>query len=106
MSAADGSPNPAAATAADAVAASTLPGEMMHVASYTMPEKPAARQPAAAKPVTDKAQKPAPATKPAKSAMADPLAPLPGAKAAAKGSAPAQTTGGTSTKTPKARVTD
>jgi len=97
--------------------------DMVHVASYNMPEKPAASlqtitppaikpqagKPAAAKPdaaVTTKPVKPAGATKPVKSAMADPLAPLPGAKPAAKGSTPAASAGGASARTPKARVTD
>src|SRR5262245_60697019 len=57
-------------------AATRSPSEMMHVASYNVPEKSAAQQPAAAKPATAKPappkpvagqqQKPGAATKPAK----------------------------------------
>jgi hypothetical protein len=90
------------------------PSEMMHVASYSVPDKPAApkttvTRPAPAKPVasqpatSDKGQKQSPATKPAKAAMADPLSPLPGSTAKAKGSAPAASAGGP---TPKAKSKD
>jgi hypothetical protein len=92
--------------------------EMMHVASYSFPERPAAAKPIAAKPVVtkpaaakpevakataDKSQKPVAATKPAKSAMADPLAPLPTTKPKAKGGAPAAFAGGG---TPKPNLKD
>ena len=81
-------------------------GEMMHVASYSVPQPkttaPATARPALAKPVATVsatmpgkvAGKSAPATKPVKTATADPLAPLPGAGAKAKGSAPAASAGG------------
>jgi hypothetical protein len=90
--------------------------DMVHVASYSVPQKPApsrlqtltppplkqqAAKPKAGKidpAVTTKTAKPAAATKPVKSAMADPLAPLPSAKPTAKGSAPAASAGGTTTK--------
>jgi len=70
--------------------------EMMHVASYTVPQ-PKAAAIAPAKPVVARAEalqgkapaKTPPATKPIKTATSDPLAPLPGAGAKAKGSAPA-----------------
>ena len=76
-------------------------GEMMHVASYSVPQakspvpapaKPALAKPVAAKPevASSKANSNAmPATKTVKTATADPLAPLPGAGAKAKASAPA-----------------
>ena len=74
------------------------PSEMMHVASYSAPVKPAVNKPALSKPlpvnpapaktVSQKAQPAHAATKPTKSAMADPLAPLPTAKPKAKGGAP------------------
>lgn len=77
--------------------------EMMHVAGYSVPQKPA-HKPMAAKPVpatsapvktvVDKAQPTHAATKPAKSAMADPLAPLPTAKGKAKGGAPTASAAG------------
>ncbi len=85
-------------------------GEMMHVASYSVPEKPAAK-PAVAKPVVTKPAVVKPeakpttqpgksptATKPAKTATADPLSALPGAAAKAKGIAPAASAGGISPK--------
>ena len=88
--------------------------EMMHVASYSVPERPVATKPAATKPVAAKPDaknvtlplkspaKSAAATKPAKTAMADPLSPLPSAKPKAKGSASAASAGGSSPKrTPK-----
>ena len=79
-------------------------GEMMHVASYSVPERPAAMRPPVArpavpqpdvkKPLTDTLQRPATApAKPAKSAAADPLAPLSTARAKAKGGAPAASAG-------------
>jgi hypothetical protein len=86
--------------------------ELLHVASYSLPEAKAAApatKPAAPKPTALPGKAPAKspaATKPVKTATADPLAPLPGAGAKAKGSAPAASAGGASTKTPKARVTD
>ena len=88
------------------------PSEMMYVASYSVPDKPEATKPAVdkrapAKPVADKQQKPAPATKPAKSAMADPLSPLPTARPKAKGGAPAASAYGSSpTRQSKDSVTD
>jgi hypothetical protein len=82
--------------------------EMVHVASYSLPYRPTATRPVVtrslaakpdeARPLTDKAQKPGPATKPAKAAMADPLAPLPTARPKAKAGAPAATAGGSSPK--------
>ena len=80
--------------------------EMVHVASYSLPQKPAAARlqtvtPPPAKPdvaVTTRPARPTPATKPAKAAMADPLAPLPGAKPKAKGGASTASAGGISPK--------
>jgi hypothetical protein len=84
--------------------------EMIHVASYAVPEKkasvPAASKPATAKPMAVKLEpapakataKAAPATKSIKTATADPLAPLSGAKAKAKAAAPAASAGGGSPK--------
>lgn len=79
------------------------PSEMMHVASYGVPVKPTqpkpmADRPGPSKPVVDRQQNPAAATKPAKAAMADPLLPLPTAKPKAKGTAPAASAGATSQK--------
>ena len=73
--------------------ASKPASEMMHVAGYSVPQKPApvkVERPiqAGGKSLPNKAQTTPPATKPAKSAMADPLAPLPTAKPKAKGGAP------------------
>ncbi len=80
--------------------------EMIHVASYSLPEGPAAPKPAAkppaAKPIVQKLEaqpkpkttKSAPAMKPVKTATADPLAPLSAPVAKAKGSAPAASVGG------------
>jgi hypothetical protein len=74
--------------------------EMLHVASYSVPQ---ARSPvtAPAKPTAPKPDsatkapvKSPPATKPVKTATADPLAPLPGAGTKAKGSAPVAFAGG------------
>jgi len=87
--------------------------EMMHIASYSVPQ-PKAPVTAPAKPVTAKIEaqpgktvaKTQPATKPVKTATADPLAPLQGTGARAKGSAPAASDGSASTKSSKARVTD
>jgi len=85
--------------------------EMMHVASYSVPEKPAAIRPAELKPVTAKPAiakpdtavtaklpKSAPATKPVKTATTDPLSPLSGEVAKAKGSAPPASVGGVTSK--------
>ena len=79
--------------------------EIMHVASYSLPpatapaslpSKPVAIKP---QPISGKGQaKPSTATKPVKTATADPLAPLPGQSAKAKGSAPAASAGGISPK--------
>ena len=79
--------------------------EMIHVASYTVPQQPAVKIQAPPKPAikpavtTSRATKPAPATKPVKTATADPLAPLPTGKAKAKGSAPKAAAPGVSPKT-------
>ena len=95
------------ALAGDAAeAAPRSASEMVHVASYSVPQRPSATRlqtvtPPPAKPeaaVTTKAARPAAATKPAKAAMADPLAPLSTAKAKAKGGAPAASAGGFSPK--------
>ena len=90
---------------ADAQPARRSVSEMVHVASYSVTQKPAANRlqavtpppvkpqaatPQAVKPdaaVTTKAANPRAATKPTKAAMADPLAPLPSAKPKAKGGA-------------------
>ena len=72
------------------------PAEMMHVAGYGVPERtPVVARTVVSKPtvsapirtVTDKGRLAAAATKPAKSATGDPLAPLPSAKPKAKGGA-------------------
>ena len=87
-------------------------GEMVHVASYSVPQpKAPVTMPkgAPAKPADLTGKAPAkvpPATKPVKTATADPLAPLPGAKPKAKGTAPAASAGSATPKTSKARVTD
>ncbi len=83
--------------------------EMMHVASYSVPErqaaaktavpKPAPVKAAPAGPVAEKTPKATTATKPAKTAMADPLAPLQTAKPKAKGGAPATSAAGIRHKT-------
>lgn len=90
--------------------ASRTASEMMHVASYGVPEKPAVAKPVAVKPPAAKPEaasakpvKTSPATKPVKTATADPLSPLSGATAKAKGDAPAASTGGTS---PKRKLKD
>ena len=88
--------------------------DMMYVASYGVSDKaisrPTSVKPPVAKPatsapvksVTDKQQQPGVATKPAKSATADPLAPLSSAKPKAKGVAPTASAGAATQKpTPK-----
>ena len=77
---------------------------MLHVASYSVPQP--QPQAASAPPREPVAVKTPPATKPVKTATADPLAPLSGAGAKAKGSAPAASAGGAFSKPQKARVTD
>ena len=76
--------------------------EMIHVASYSVPDRPTAPTvaPKAPKPTTaaPKPAKPTPATKPVKTATADPLAPLSSTGPKAKGSAPKAPAGGASTK--------
>jgi hypothetical protein len=78
--------------------------EMVHVASYSVPEKmpvSVPSRPVAAKPEASTAKaviKVAPATKPVKTATADPLAPLSGAKPKVKGSTPAAVAAGPSSK--------
>jgi hypothetical protein len=73
--------------------------EMMHVASYSVPQPKAVAPPPKPvipkpEPVVGKAIVPSkPATKPVKTATADPLAPLSGGSAKAKGSAPAASAG-------------
>ena len=70
--------------------------DMVHVASYSLPEKPAAKSaspklPPVAAATSQPVPKPArkvTATKPVKPATADPLSPLPAAKPKAKGDAP------------------
>jgi len=85
---------------------SRSPSEMMHVASFSVPERatttrPAVVRPTPARPLPPKANgvavKPlrtAPATKPVKTATADPLAPLSAEKPKAKGTASAASAGG------------
>jgi hypothetical protein len=97
------------------VTAPKSPSEMMYVASYGVSDKALARptsvKPQAIKPaqlpsaktVADKPQKPAAATKLAKSATADPLSPLPTAKLKAKGGALTALAGA---KTPKRTLKD
>lgn len=97
------------------VAAPKAPSDMMYVASYGAPGKqltrptsvkPLAIRPAASPPaatVANKPQQPAAATKSAKTATADPLAPLPTAKPKAKGGAP---TASVVTTTPKRTLKD
>ena len=78
--------------------------EMVHVASFTVPERPAVTAPAVSRPTAKpaitnaKSPKPTAAMKPVKTATADPLAPLSSAKPKAKGSAPKASAGGTSPK--------
>ena len=75
-------------------AASRPVSEMIHVASYTVPEQPAIKKLSPPKPLARpgvavaKPSKAPPATKPVKTATADPLAPLSSVKPKAKGSAP------------------
>jgi hypothetical protein len=83
-------------------------GEMMHIASYSVPQPavPATARPAPVKPIAAKLEgspgkaqaKTPPATKPVKTATADPLAPLPGAKAKAKAGTLAASASGISPK--------
>jgi hypothetical protein len=86
------------------------PSEMMYVASYGAADKqltrPTSVKPVALPPartVSEKAQKPPAATKLAKTATADPLAPLPTAKPKAKGGAPTAPAAGV---TPKRTLKD
>jgi hypothetical protein len=91
--------------AAEAQPAASRPvSEMMHVASYSVPDKPAPvmATPKKTKPATS-APTPALATKAVKTATADPLAPLSSPSAKAKGSAPRAFAGGAS---PKAKTKD
>ena len=86
--------------------------EMVHVASYSVPERPAMTVPTAAKPTAKpvagsaKPPKSPAATKPVKTATADPLAPLSSSKPKAKGSPPAMAGGTTPTRKSKDSVTD
>ena len=83
--------------------------EMVHVASYTVPQRPEVTAPPAARPLakpsvtTTKPPKPGPATNPVKTATADPLAPLSSSKPKAKGSAPKASATGAS---PKSKDSD
>jgi hypothetical protein len=102
-----------------AMHASRAVSEMIHVASYSVPEttamtaanQPADRKPALAKPAKTrpdvsaalKTPKAVPATKPVKTATADPLAPLSITTPKAKGDAPAASAGGIS---PKRKLKD
>jgi hypothetical protein len=77
--------------------------EMIHVASYSVPDKPVMTAPPivrpAAKPALTTAKPPKPAaTKAVKTATADPLAPLSSPKPKAKGSAPKPSAAGASPK--------
>ena len=97
------------------VAAPKSPSEMMYVASYGVADKAISRptsvkpQPSRPvtlpppKPVSDKLQNSAAATKPAKSATTDPLSPLPSAKPKATGGAPTASAGAA---TPKRALKD
>jgi len=78
-------------------------GEMMHVASYSVPDKPMATKPVAPKPVVAKPVSALPATKFVKTATADPLAPLSAERPKAKGTASAASAGGSS---PKRQIKD
>ncbi|HET9398466.1 MAG TPA: hypothetical protein VFO45_06560 [Sphingomicrobium sp.] len=96
--------------------------EMVHVASYSVPDRPASINPIANRPVatrpptakpdparspTEMSQRQAAATKPAKAAMVDPLAPLSSGKPKAKGSPPSASAGAIGkNRTTKDRVTD
>jgi hypothetical protein len=100
-----------AAESGPAVAPPSRPvGEIMHVASYQVPQPTAAPLKAVpAKPVVTRPEaspardpgKAGTATKPVKTATADPLAPLPGASTKAKASAPAATASGNPKSKPK-----
>ena len=82
--------------------------QLMHVAGYRVPDRPAVVslpvRPTTQNPAVAKTARPvppakgAPATKSVKTATADPLAPLPGAQAKAKGSASASSAGGSNPK--------
>jgi len=82
------------AVEAEPQSASRPVSEMIHVASYTVPEQPAMKKLSPPKPLARpgvavaKPSKAPPATKPVKTATADPLAPLSSVKPKAKGSAP------------------
>ena len=87
--------------------------EMVHVASYTVPQRRELTAPPAARPLPKpavtgtKAPRVSTATKPVKTATADPLAPLPSGKPKAKGSAPKAPAPGLSPRTKtKDSVTD
>jgi hypothetical protein len=87
--------------------------EMVHVASYSVPQRPEMTAPPAARPMVRQsvtgARPPGvqPATKPVKTATADPLAPLSSTSPKAKGSAPKASAAGTNPKTKtKDSVTD
>jgi hypothetical protein len=81
--------------------------EMVHVASYAGPERPAVTKTVPPKPAVTSPTKAPAATKPIKTATADPLAPLPSGKPKAKGSAPKAPAPGLSPRTKtKDSVTD
>jgi hypothetical protein len=92
----------------EALQASRPVSEMVHVASYSVPQPAMTALPPAkprAKPLVTGAQPPKPAaTKTVKTATADPLAPLSSSKSKAKGSAPASS--GTSTPRTKSKDSD
>jgi hypothetical protein len=104
--------------ASDAIGRAAVPppsrpaSEIMHVASYAVPQAKAPATVGAPKPAKPAAPggsgpaKVSTATKPVKTATADPLAPLPVPGARAKGSASAASAGGPPSKPQKARVTD
>ena len=98
--------------AGPAMRASRPVSEMVHVASYTVPERSPATLPAIAKPVTKpvvanaKPPRTQPATKPVKTATADPLSPLSSAKPTAKGVTPAGSATSTAKRKTKDSVTD
>jgi hypothetical protein len=73
-------------------------GELMHVASYAVPERPAVTKTVPPKPAVTSPTKAPAATKPIKTATADPLAPLSGTKAKAKAGAPEASAAGVSPK--------
>jgi hypothetical protein len=92
-------------------AASRPVGELMHAASYSIPERTAAAKPmppkpAVAKPTTTSPGKVPAATKPVKTATADPLAPLSGTKVKAKAGPPVASAGGSPKSKLKDSVTD